>query len=108
MLLDPESMNGALEKNRFLELFYDDCIGKLSDALATSPPLCKVQHTQSSRQYLAVAQLSSASGPRILSRDPEAQPQFHSISLECDCAIVLNAPVLIPQKGVNMIQFKIV
>ena len=34
VLLDPESMSGALEKNRFLELFYDECIGKLSDALS--------------------------------------------------------------------------
>ena len=36
MLLDPESMNGALEKNRFLELFYGDCIGELTDALVSA------------------------------------------------------------------------
>lgn len=35
MLLDPESMTGALEKNRFLEIFYDECIGKLSAALVS-------------------------------------------------------------------------
>lgn len=33
VVLDPEGMNGALEKNRFLEIFYDECIGKLSNAL---------------------------------------------------------------------------
>ena len=58
MLLDPESMNGALEKNRFLELFYDDCIGKLSDALtpesaapnvSAHSPLSSCQHLPQSR-----------------------------------------------------------
>ena len=33
VVLEPEGMNGALEKNRFLEIFYDECIGKLSSAL---------------------------------------------------------------------------
>lgn len=33
VLLDPESMEGSLEKNEFLEVFYDNYIGKLVSAL---------------------------------------------------------------------------
>ena len=38
MLLDPENMEGPVEKNRFLELFYATCIGQLTDALAGAGP----------------------------------------------------------------------
>ncbi len=36
ILLDPDTMEGSVEKNRFLELFYDGCIGTLTETLAES------------------------------------------------------------------------
>ena len=37
-LLDPDTMDQAVEKNEFLELFYDQYIGKLIDVLSASAP----------------------------------------------------------------------
>ena len=36
ILLDPDTMEGAVEKNRFLDLFYEGCIGTLTETLAES------------------------------------------------------------------------
>ncbi len=46
ILLDPDTMEGAVEKNRFLDLFYEGCIGTLTETLAESAlpkvhPLCQ-------------------------------------------------------------------
>ena len=45
ILLDPDTMEGSVEKNRFLELFYDGCIGSLTETLAESA-VPKVQYTE--------------------------------------------------------------
>ena len=36
ILLDPDTMEGAVEKNRFLDLFYEGCIGTLTETHAES------------------------------------------------------------------------
>mmetsp|Transcript_36846 Transcript_36846/g.103965 ORF Transcript_36846/g.103965 Transcript_36846/m.103965 type:complete len:862 (+) Transcript_36846:313-2898(+) len=41
LLLDPESMEQSVEKNDFLELFYDHYIGQLVDTLARGAPPAK-------------------------------------------------------------------
>ena len=53
ILLDPDTMEGAVEKNRFLDLFYEGCIGTLTETLAESA-LPKVRQSAYVRNCCAV------------------------------------------------------
>ena len=87
ILLDPDTMEGAVEKNRFLDLFYEGCIGTLTETLAESA-LPKVRGLIGSKIFRPKLHRKPAScaAPDAHQWDLQQSDDLGGINIEIPCS----------------------